>query len=217
MTEWQVGRTIDLTGGSVHELFNAVMADVRAIEKGDMNKQQGFRFRGIDAVMQEVGPALRAHGVHIIPTPLDLKSETYETKSGTSMRNVVVTMRYEVFGPQGDSFIGGAIGEAADSGDKAVTKAQSVAYRTFLLQALTVPTGDVDPDAQVHERVSQHRTPADIARDQLLRLVNARKLDPRKLGQRFMNDYGIPLKDADVETVRGFIAIVTDEVEAAAE
>jgi hypothetical protein len=203
--------------GTVHELFWAVMADVRAIEKGDMNKQQGFRFRGIDAVMQEVGPALRAHGVHIIPTPLEMRSETYETAKGTAMRNVTVTMQYTVFGPQGDSFVGGAIGEAADSGDKAVTKAQSVAYRTFLLTALTVPTGDVDPDAQVHERVSERpRDPADVARDQLLRLVNANKLDPRKLGQRFLSDYGIALKDADVETVRGFISIVTDEVEAAA-
>jgi hypothetical protein len=60
------------------------------------------------------------------------------------------------------------------------------------------------------------KTPADIARDNLLKLVKAHKLDPRKLAQRFANDYGLAIGEADVETVQGFIQIVTDEVEAAA-
>jgi hypothetical protein len=128
---------------TVHEAFAAVMADVKAIEKADRNTApgQGFLFRGIDAVMQAVGPALRTHKVFIIPTASDMASETYETSKGKAMRNVTVTMKYTVYGPDGDWFEGAAFGEAADVGDKAVTKAQSVAYRTFLLQALTVPTG----------------------------------------------------------------------------
>ncbi|NKU87713.1 hypothetical protein GS884_09095 [Rhodococcus hoagii] len=60
-----------------------------------------------------------------------------------------------MFGPAGDSFSGSAYGEAADAGDKAVSKAQSVAYRTFLLQGLTVPTEERDPDADVHERAGE--------------------------------------------------------------
>lgn len=201
-----------MTSPSVHQAFAAVMADVRAIEKSDRNAQQGFTFRGIDAVMQAVGPALRTHGVVIVPTAEELKSETYQTSKGTAMRNVTVTMRYQVFGPGGDSFEGRTFGEAADSGDKAVTKAQSVAYRTFLLQALTVPTGDPDPDSDTHERAVVAQSPADAARTKLLAFVRAHNLDAGKIGLRFRNDYGLLLKDADAETVIGFSQIIADEV-----
>jgi len=64
----------------------------------------------------------------------------------------VVHVEWEVTGPQGDSFVGESMGEAADAGDKSLSKAQSVAYRMYLLQALAIPTGDRDPDADAHER-----------------------------------------------------------------
>ncbi len=201
---------------TVHQAFGAVMADVKAIEKSDRNQQQGFRFRGIDAVMQEVGPVLRAHGVFIVPKPLDIRSETYETAKGTAMRNVTVTMEYTVFGPAGDSFVGGSYGEAADSGDKAVTKAQSVAYRTFLLTALTVPTGDVDPDAHAHERAAPSAPdPATMARVELGKVCKSLGLDPKVIGRRFASDYDVPLNSADAETITGFAAIIRDEHKAA--
>ncbi|MBK6857532.1 MAG: hypothetical protein IPG97_13545, partial [Microthrixaceae bacterium] len=41
---------------------------------------------------------------------------------------------------------GESIGESSDSSDKAVAQAMSVALRTFLLQGLTMPTDDPDPD-----------------------------------------------------------------------
>jgi len=66
-----------------------------------------------------------------------------------------------------------------------------------------------DPDAPAPARP---KSPADQARDDLLKLVSANKLDPRKLGQRFLDEYGIPIADADVETVRGFLSIVADEI-----
>lgn len=194
---------------TVQQAFAAVMEDVRAIEKSDRNSQQGFTFRGIDAVMQAVGPALRKHGVLVIPTAEDLHSETYTTAKGTMMRNVTVTMSYTVFGPDGDHFTGRTYGEAADSGDKAVTKAQSVAYRTFLLQALTVPTGDQDPDAEVHERSAQ--SPADLARAELLAVARKHKLEPAKLAARFASDYGTDLRSADADAIVGFTQIVREE------
>lgn len=198
---------------NVYEAFSNVMGDVRAIEKSDRNTQQGFTFRGIDAVMQAVGPVLRKHNVTIIPTAEELRSETYTTSKGTSMRNVTVTMRYTVFGPGGDYFTGTVYGEAADSGDKAVTKAQSVAYRTFLLQALTVPTGDTDPDAESHERVAQRpKSPADIARDKLAQLVKRHKLDGKAIGARFADDYATSIYDADEQTIVAFTQVIADEV-----
>ena len=66
-----------------------------------------------------------------------------------------------------------------------------------------------DPDAAPSPKP---KTPADLARENLLKLVNANKLDPRKLGKRFADDYGLSIAEADVETIQGFIQVVADEI-----
>lgn len=186
---------------NVFEAFTKVMADIRSIEKGDQNTQQGFKFRGIDAVMQAVGPVLRTHGVFIIPTGQELRSETYQTRNGASMRNVTVTVQYRVYGPAGDYFDGVSFGEAADAGDKAVTKAQSVAYRTFLLQALTVPTGDADPDASTHERaVVDHDFAA--AREELAQRAKALGFSRQGMEELCLEKVGEPVT---ADKIREFI------------
>lgn len=183
------------------EAFSAVMADVQSIAKGDRNIEQNFSFRGIDAVMNTVGPALREHGVVIIPEALEIASERYQSSTGTGMKGVTVRMKYTVYGPAGDSFTGSAYGEAADSGDKSVSKAQSVAYRTFLLQGLTVPTQERDPDHDAHERMPQ--TPADDARSSLLDTLRFKGIDPQKAVEKFAEQGLGELKDStDVAAIR---------------
>lgn len=156
---------------NVYEAFSAVMGDVQGIRKAERNPQQGFNFRGIDAVLNAVGPALRTHGVIITPEAQSIDVERYQTAKGGQMQGVIVHMRYTVHGPEGDSFSGSAYGQAADAGDKAVSKAESVAYRTFLLQALTVPTDEPDPDSQVHERAPEPVDPVILARADLAAAV----------------------------------------------
>lgn len=129
-----------MTTLSIAAAWSKVMGDVQGIGKNDRNDQQRFNFRGIDAVMNAVGPALREHGVAVIPTAQELINDTYSTKSGTMMRNATVRIGWTIIGPAGDTIEGASYGEAADAGDKAVSKAHSVAYRTFLLQALCIPT-----------------------------------------------------------------------------
>jgi hypothetical protein len=139
----------------IHVALALVMADVQKISKDSRNTQQNFNFRGIDAVMNAVGPAFRTHGVVCVPMSVELLSdERYESKGGAHMRNVVLRIRWRFTGPAGDELEAESLGEAADSGDKAVPKAHSVAYRTVLLEALTIPTDEVDPDASSHERAS---------------------------------------------------------------
>jgi hypothetical protein len=135
------------------EALAAVMGDVQAVRKDGRNEQQGFNFRGIDAVVNAVGPALRKHGLVIVP---HTESASYRDvtvgKNATPMRECTLTVRYVVWGPEGDTIEGVVAAEALDSGDKATAKAHSVAYRTFLLQALTIPTDEPDADATSYER-----------------------------------------------------------------
>ncbi|UVK63441.1 ERF family ssDNA binding protein [Mycobacterium phage Aegeus] len=198
---------------TVYEAWSRVMEDVRSIAKESRNAQQGFNFRGIDAVMDAVGPSLRKHGVTVIPIAIEHEAERYETAKGGKMVNRLAKMQFTVFGPRGDHFGGVTYGEAADSGDKAMTKAESVALRTFLLQALMIPTGDADPDAESHERASgPERTvakakpsAADKAREELKATADAKGWDLQKIADKFSKDNdGKSLRDASADVVKAF-------------
>lgn len=140
---------------TVFAALSAVMEEVQAVGKTGRNTQQNYNFRGVDAVVNAVGPVLRKHGVIVVPISAGAEVEHYDTKSGTSMRNVTLTVGFRFYGPAGDYIEAMVCGESADSGDKAVPKAHSVAYRTLLLQALCIPTDEPDPDSQSNERGSQ--------------------------------------------------------------
>lgn len=152
MTEPTMSELLDAEP-TVFEAWSAVMGDVQFVSKDSRNKDQGFNFRGIDAVMSAVGPPLRRHRVTVIPTVEDYALRQYQTRNGTTMTNYAVKVTYRVYGPAGDFFEGVTVGEAADAGDKAMSKAHSVAFRTFLLQALCIPTDEPDPDAESHEAI----------------------------------------------------------------
>lgn len=137
---------------SVYEALAAVMSDVSAVAKKDRNDAQRFNFRGIDAVVNAVGPALRKHGVTVSPKVDMYEYGTVTTAGGKPMGHVRVLVTYTFHGPSGDSLPAQAAGEAFDAGDKATPKAMSVAFRTALLQALALPTDEPDPDTHSYER-----------------------------------------------------------------
>lgn len=139
------------TGLNARQMLVAVMQDVQGVGKNDTNKQQGFKFRGIDAVVNAVGPALRKHGGFIVPE-LELEEHSVaQTASGGNINVVRLQVTYKVFGEEGPPVMGTVAAEAFDMGDKATAKAMSVAYRTFLLQALCLPTDEPDPDSESYE------------------------------------------------------------------
>lgn len=151
---------------TVHQALSKVMAEVQAVRKDSKNQAQRFNFRGIDAVMNAVGPALRKHGVTILPEDVEVHRSNGTAANGKQTAEVVIKVTYRVYGPAGDSIHGKVAAEAMDFGDKAIAKAMSVAYRTFLLQALTIPTDEPDPDSESYERgapsgtgASQQNTP----------------------------------------------------------
>lgn len=140
-------------------LLAKVMEEVRAVRKADRNTQQGYAFRGVDAVVNAVGPALRKHG--IVPMPM-LEKASYRdvtTSTGKPSRECTVEVRYRFYGPAGDHVDAVVPGESMDFGDKGAPKAMSVAYRIVLLQALCLPTDEADPDAHSYERSSRDALP----------------------------------------------------------
>lgn len=133
------------------EIIVNVMKDVQAVAKADRNQAQNFNFRGIDAVVNAIGPALRKHGGFIVPQVNDRVTEVLPSKNGGSLNVVRLDVTYEIHGSEGEPISGRVYAEAFDSGDKATAKAMSVAFRTFMLQVFALPTDEPDPDTHSYE------------------------------------------------------------------
>lgn len=141
---------------NVQEAIVGVMRDVRAVGKDGFNTNQRYDFRGIDGVLNAVGPALRKHGVFstskIIGEP---QFSTVPTKSGQA-NTVRAVVEFTFHGPGGpdDTVSTQVVSDQFDSGDKASAKMMSVALRVALIQILALPTQEKDPDMDTYERAT---------------------------------------------------------------
>lgn len=138
---------------TVIQVITEVKRKVGAIRKGERNAQQNFNYRGVEAIVNRVGPQLDKFG--IVVTPL-MESSSYDTvevgKNRTQMGHATVEVVYRFYGPAGDYIDARVPGEAMDSGDKAMAKAMAVAWRTALIQVLNLRTNDPEPDETSYER-----------------------------------------------------------------
>ena len=180
-----------------------VMQDVTSVGKGDKNDFHKFMFRGIDRVLNEVGPALRKHGVVVVPEIRDLTSRDVTTSKDKSTREVTVTVAYTFHGPEGDQLVCVVPGEAQDSGDKAVSKAMSVAFRTALIQTLSIPTEDRDPDAAPYERGRPDLLTSWI--NKIKEVAKEKDWDVERLAHEFSEwTQGEDIREATVDRLQAF-------------
>lgn len=154
---------------TIVEALSAVMAEVQGVGKDSLNTDQNYRFRGIDAVVNAVGPVLRKHCVIVVPMLEKASYRDVLTSRGKPSRESTVEVRYRFHGPAGDFLDAVVPGEAMDFGDKGVAKAMSVAYRIALLQALCIPTDEPDADSQSYERAVDTRPQWDPVEQEMLR------------------------------------------------
>ncbi|WP_293954962.1 ERF family protein [uncultured Corynebacterium sp.] len=137
---------------TIFEALNGVMKSVRAVGKEGTNTFDGYNFRGIDGVLNHVGPALRDHGVFAVPRVEEAQFGTTTTGKGAVMSTTNVKMVVRWYGPAGDYIESVTWGSAFDRGDKSTAKAHSVAFRTALIQTLCLPTQEPDPDESSYEQ-----------------------------------------------------------------
>ena len=129
-----------------------VMRSVDHVGKGDFNSHQKFSFRGIDGVLNAVGPALREHNVVVYPRLHDVAYEEVKTSGGKASTACRVVVDYVFASVDGSTVETRVAAESWDTGDKAMPKAMSVAMRTALIQALALPTDEPDPDSFTYTR-----------------------------------------------------------------
>ena len=130
------------------------------ISKDQQNKQQGFKFRGIDDVYNTLAPILSKNNLCIIPRVLSRTVSEKTTKSGGALFYINLDVEFDlVSSMDGSMHTARVSGEAMDSGDKATNKAMSAAYKYLCFQIFCIPTeGDNDADSTTHEILSEQLT-----------------------------------------------------------
>ena len=124
------------------------MRQLGAIGKTSKNAQQGFMYRGVDAVMNALNPVLTANHVFCVPEVLEQHREERQTRSGGNLIYSILKMCYTLYAEDGSSVSATVIGEGMDSADKSSNKAMSVAYKYAMFQIFSIPTEEMaDPDA----------------------------------------------------------------------
>lgn len=133
------------------KIFEAIantMNDVSAVGKDSKNVQQNYNFRGIDAVMNALHPAMVKNRIFVVPEVLEQQREERQSKNGKLIYSIC-KIKYTFFADDGSNVNAIVIGEGMDSGDKATNKAMSAAFKYACFQVFCIPTEDiVDPDAE---------------------------------------------------------------------
>ena len=168
---------------AVYKAIAAVAKDLSeiGIAKDSRNAQQGFQFRGIDAVYNALSPSLVRNGLVILPRITERTVSERVTQKGGVLFYVVVKAVFDFVSVEdGSIHTVVTFGEAMDSGDKATNKAMSIAYKYAAFQAFCIPTEETaaDPDAEIHQPAP--RTPDQILADFTSQASNCQSLNELK-------------------------------------
>lgn len=136
----------------IYEALTAINKEVEAIKKDQTNQQQGFKYRGIDQVMNELHDLFAKHEVLITSEVLNRTREERVNSRGNTLIWTIIDYKFSFTAKDGSSISSTATGEAMDSGDKGSNKCISVALKYVLFNMFLIPTAEMkDPDSESHE------------------------------------------------------------------
>lgn len=135
--------------------MSAVMEEIGriGISKDRRNKDQGYNFRGIDDVYNDLNGIMARNRLLMLPVKMVATRSEKPTKSGGSVNYTQLVVDFKMASAlDGSSEVIQTVGEAMDSADKSSNKAQSAAMKYAALMVFMIPTqGDNDADATTHQ------------------------------------------------------------------
>lgn len=138
--------------GKIYSAIANVMKDVGIVGKDSVNTYDHYKYRGIDAVMSALNPAMVKNKVFVTPTVLDSHREERTGNSGTTMVYTILTVKYTFYTDDGSNIECVVIGEAMDRSDKSTNKALSAAFKYACFQTFCIPTEEMkDADEEPPE------------------------------------------------------------------
>ena len=149
----------------IYAAINAVMNDVGVVAKTDVNSFDRYNFRGIDAVMNALSPAMIKNKVFVVPEVIEsTREERQAQKDNKTMIYTTVKVRYTFYADDGSHVEAVVMGEAMDRSDKSTNKAMSAAFKYACFQTFCIPTEefeDADKDTPIPTpKATEKRTQA---------------------------------------------------------
>lgn len=142
----------------IYKAITAVMEEVGAVGKNNVNESQKYKFRGIDDVMNALHPVMSKHKVFCTPTVLDVTREERQNRQGNTLVYSVATVKYTFYTVDGSSVETVVVGEAMDSGDKSLNKALSAAFKYSCFQTFCIPTEEMHDSEEDTYEVAPKKT-----------------------------------------------------------
>lgn len=176
---------------NIFESISAVMSEIGAVGKNSRNQQQGFMYRGIDAVMNAINPAFVKYKLFVVPEVLEQTREERQTSKGGLLIYSICKMKYTFYAQDGSFLEAVVIGEGMDSGDKATNKAMSIAFKYACFQVFCIPTEEMqDPDAECHEVKPREQKPKEeVVEDKVISAVQLKALKSRMAKDNVPEDF----------------------------
>lgn len=129
-----------------------IMQQVTHIGKDRKNPQQGYAFRGIDDMYNELHAIFAANRVFFTSRVIHAEREERINKNQTTLVFTILDIKFTFYAEDGSSISSVMRGEAMDSGDKASSKAASTALKYALMQMFMIPTEeDKDTENNTYE------------------------------------------------------------------
>lgn len=136
----------------IFQKMTSILKETKAITKSEKNQQQGFKFRGIDNVMNDLHELFAKNDVFILQEVQDFTVDARPTAKGGTLFYTRAKIKFRYMTTDGSFVETVNVGEAMDSGDKGMNKAMSIALKYSLLQMFLIPTEEPkDPDRDTPE------------------------------------------------------------------
>jgi hypothetical protein len=135
----------------VYAAINAITSELATcgIAKLHRNASDGYRFRGIDDVMQALAPLLARHRLCILPRVLAREASERTGEGNKLLSSVSLHVAFDLVSARdGSTHSIEVSGEALDAGDKATAKAMSAAWKQAMVQAFCIPSGQSDTESE---------------------------------------------------------------------
>lgn len=194
---------------NIQAALNAAMRDVAKIGIGKtLTADTGmakYKFRGVEQAMNELSPIMVNNGITVAPRYSDLVVTERAKGEGKATRFVTLKGTFTFTALDGTSVTSEAYGEAMDSGDKAVIKAQSVSFRTALFQLFVVPTMSMNTELDGEDEDDGTDQALEAFREIALQGSKALKahFEKNKPSEAFWMRHGESLKAAAAEADKG--------------
>lgn len=129
--------------GGLHEALSKAIADCGEGVSKDRTSQ-GYKFRGIDQVLNFLNPIMARHQLALVPHNVtDEQVIERQTKAGGAAYFARAKVEFRLYHSSGESLPAMAWVEAMDTSDKALNKVMSIAWKYAAIQTFCIPVEDV--------------------------------------------------------------------------